>query len=295
MDRAPQYRLQDLVIPLLNDYERRRRAMENGSAPGPVTGIADLDKELGGALSPGIHVLQAAPSAGKTALALHLAAESGYPALFVSAEMGAIPLFSRVIARHTRTPLATVCGTAITSDELAVLADITAVELSQIVILDSTAYPASPAVLADISTQIANESGNPPVLVVDSVQAWARIASSISGYLNEYDGIVRSMRLLMEIAHRFTTPVIAVSQRNRAGQEKGGIHASKGTGDIEYAAESVLELKRELSQQPDARGEVEVEIVILKNRNGTAGSSIRLMFHGSTQTFRAVGSRHRRR
>ena len=70
---------------------------------GPVTGFAQLDNELSGYLAPGIHVIQAAPGAGKSAFCLQVAASCGFPALYVTAEMGVLELFRRTVARETET------------------------------------------------------------------------------------------------------------------------------------------------------------------------------------------------
>src|SRR4051794_3038193 len=54
---------------------------------GPVTGLATLDRELGGALAPGMHILHAGPGVGKTAFALQTAASCCSLALYITCEM----------------------------------------------------------------------------------------------------------------------------------------------------------------------------------------------------------------
>src|SRR5918996_1264990 len=75
------------------------------SARAPVTRIPQLDDVLGGALQPGVHVVHASPGAGKTALALQIAATCGFPALFVTCEMAPLELLRRITARVTETLL----------------------------------------------------------------------------------------------------------------------------------------------------------------------------------------------
>ncbi len=75
---APQLaRLADL----LGDWEvfaaEAHEAYRTGAKRGPTTGLPSLDRELGGALAAGTHVLHAGPGAGKTALALQVAASCG--------------------------------------------------------------------------------------------------------------------------------------------------------------------------------------------------------------------------
>ncbi len=70
-------RLADLLGELEADARARHEAHASGSPRGPTTGLASLDRELGGALAAGTHVLHAGPGAGKTALALQVAASCG--------------------------------------------------------------------------------------------------------------------------------------------------------------------------------------------------------------------------
>ena len=41
-----------------------------------------------------------------------------------------------------------------------------------------------------------------------------------------------------------------------------------------------------MEKPPDAGGEVPVFLTVSKNRNGTAGRKVPLMFHGALQEFR---------
>src|SRR5918997_1542382 len=98
-------RLGDLLSDLAADASAAHDAYTSGTPRGPVTGLRTLDRELGGALAAGTHVLHPEPGAGKTALALQVAATCGFPALFVSCEMSALELLRRHTARVTSTYL----------------------------------------------------------------------------------------------------------------------------------------------------------------------------------------------
>ena len=95
--------LADLVADLVADAEAAHVAYLTGRPRGPQTGLAAVDEALGGDMAPGVHVLQAAPGAAKTALALQMAATCGFPALYVSAEMQLLELLRRVTSRVTGT------------------------------------------------------------------------------------------------------------------------------------------------------------------------------------------------
>ncbi len=95
--------LSDLISDFVADTEAAAAARAAGHPRGPVTLLRDLDNALGGYLAPGLHILQASPGAGKTAFALQVAATCGFPALFVSAEMGLLEIFRRLVSRSTGT------------------------------------------------------------------------------------------------------------------------------------------------------------------------------------------------
>lgn len=83
--------------------ERAELAKVDASAAGIKTGIYSLDIRTGG-LFPGLTVIAARPSMGKTALgfqSLSCAAQKGVPALFVSIEMAAWEVGNRCIAAET--------------------------------------------------------------------------------------------------------------------------------------------------------------------------------------------------
>ena len=51
----------------------------------PVIGLASLDRELGGWLQPGLHILHSNSGTGKTALGWQAVTTARHPALFVFA------------------------------------------------------------------------------------------------------------------------------------------------------------------------------------------------------------------
>jgi hypothetical protein len=71
--------------------------------------------------------------------------------------------------------------------------------------------------------------------------------------------------------------------RNRQGQVKGGLYAAKGSGDLEYASETVMELTPD--GHPDYDGVTKVQLSLHKNRHGSQGVDIDLRFSGRLQEF----------
>jgi replicative DNA helicase len=105
---------------------------------------------------------------------------------------------------------------------------------------------------------------------------------------SEYEAVSAGVVAARSIADTLKAPVLVTSLRNRAGQASGGMHASKGSGDVEYGAETVIDLTREKDAKWDAAGEVASTIAVHKNRHGEAGKPISLKFCGRLQSFREV-------
>jgi len=282
--------LSDLVSDFITDTEAAAAALASGRPRGPVTALASLDDALGGFLAPGVHILQAAPGAGKTALALQCAARCEFPALFVSAEMGLLELFRRLIARETGTFLGKLKTGELGAREAMRLAVRTVEKVPSLALMDATRGHATPEMIRDAAEGLRSRTASAHVLiVVDSLQVWARSARAAGGQVSaatEYDLINAALDSVSDVAADLACPVLAVSHRNRAGQKEGGLHAGKGSGDLEYMAETVIDLQRERDAQPDANGEVSVTIAIHKNRHGSPGVTFPVRFCGRLQEFR---------
>jgi hypothetical protein len=106
--------------------------------------------------------------------------------------------------------------------------------------------------------------------------------------MTDYDAINASLGVAAEIAAESRCPLVLIAHRNRAGQDKGGMHAAKGSGDIEYAVETLIDLEPEKDARPDQNGEIGVTARLVKNRHGIAGASVSLKFSGRLQEFRTV-------
>lgn len=280
--------LADLIGVLRADAEAAYNARQEGRPRGPVTGLSRLDEALGGFLQPGLHVLQAAPGAGKTTFALQAASTCQFPSLIVSAEMPTIELFRRLIARETQTFLGKLKSGELGPREVERLAITTAERLPQVAIMDALRAFASPETIRDAAAALRERLGAAHCLIViDSLHVWARSSRSpMSAPVSEYDALNAALVGAADIAADIACPVLLVAHRNRAGQEKGGLHSSKGSGDIEYLAETIIDLDRKQDDMPDAKGEVRVKARIHKNRNGQAGIGVDLQFSGRLQRFR---------
>ena len=276
--------LGDLVGELVKENELLAEARKTGKLLGPATDLPCVDEALGGYFFPGVHILQAAPGAGKTAFCLQTGARSGFPTLFVSAEMPSLELFRRLIARETGTFLGKLKSGELSETEITSKARQTAQKIPHFAILDATAAYASPQFILETAQLVQRRTEKEKVLlVIDSLQVWARSAGESGD--SEYDLVNHGLKAARTLAATLKAPVLTVSHRNRAGQKGGGMFAGKGSGDIEYTAETVMELDRDEKTKPDANGNVPITLFIHKNRHGAAGGSIPLKFCGRLQEF----------
>ncbi len=290
-ERQPKtYDLSDLISGFVSDTDAAAEATRTGRPRGAITGLTELDRLLGGYLAAGVHVLQGAPGCGKTALSLQIASRCFYPCLYVSCEMPLIELFRRLIARETQTFLGKLKSGEINGKQAQQLALATVEKLPALAMMDATNAYAHPDLIRDIAEGLREKMhAEHQLIVIDSLQVWARSVRSFGGESDatEYDAINSALFAAAQIAARLNTPVLLISHRNRDGNKgAGGLHASKGSGDIEYATETIIDLTPKGEGQPNADGETEVSAKLVKNRHGVVGVSSRLFFSGRLQSFR---------
>lgn len=283
--------LADLVPELVADVKAAADARASRRPRGPVTGLAGVDRIMGDYMAPGVHVVQAAPGAGKSAFCLQAAAHSFYPALFVSAEMGLLEVFRRTVARETQTFLGKLKSGEVGEREAQRLALATVEKLPHLTLMDATQAYASPTLIYDVAESLRDGSGEAHVLIViDSLQVWSksrRRADPDAAALDEYTALNYALEDAAGVAAKLSCPVMLISHRNRAGNRGAAdaLHAAKGSGDVEYLSETILDLTPKRDEE-DASGEREVVALFVKNRHGAVGASVTLKFNGALQEFK---------
>jgi replicative DNA helicase len=277
-----------LIDELAAENALAAEARKTGKLRGAITGLKQLDQALGGFLSPGVHILQSSPGSGKTALALQIAANCGFPCLFVSAEMPILELFRRLVARATKTHLTKLKSGELSHNEIISLAQTAVEKCPNLAFLDaSNSYVKAESLLDKTELLLKKTSNTKALVVLDSLQYWAKGLDANS----EYEQVSQSVKALSMVSAGLSVPIIAISHRSRLGNREGGLHASKGSGDIEYASESVIDLTREKDAKIDASGNVPTTLAIHKNRHGEVGRIIPLDFCGKFQLFTEKDSR----
>ncbi len=231
------------------------------------TGLADLDRALGGGLRPGTMVtLAARPGVGKSALALTMArhvAHSGQQVLFASLEMSRKQLTQRLMAAEARIPLEQIVAGGM-GERMAERARQARdrVASTPLHMLDKS--------LAGISeirrtAQHLARRGELGLVVIDYLGLLLPESAQNRSRNDEVAAISRAIKLM---SLDLDVPVLALSQLNRAVETRSSkvptLSDLRDSGAVEQDSDVVIFLSR------DEERNGTVEITIAKNRQGPA-------------------------
>jgi replicative DNA helicase len=269
--------LKDVVTEAIHRIGERRDARH------PISGLAsgyfELDDLTGGLQPAQLVILAARPSMGKTALALnicdHACVELKSPALFVSLEMGRHELAERLLCARSR-----VDGHKIRTGQ-----NLGTREMIQLgkgydelrvapLFIDDT--PARNMLQITANARRLRLRENLGLIVVDYIQ----LVDSEESRDSRQEQIAKISRRLKTLARELRVPVIALSQLNRAVENREDRRPRmadlRESGALEQDADLVLLLHR--PEYYDANDQPGVaELIVAKNRNG-ATDTIKLTF-----------------
>ncbi|MCC6446849.1 MAG: ATP-binding protein [Armatimonadetes bacterium] len=268
----------DIASALLAEEMAARESRVMKIPRGVIAGFPSLDDELGGYLTPGLHILMGTPGAGKTAFALQLAAQCGFPCLYASAEMRPIELLRRVIARVTETHIGYLRGGELAESVLNDLIARTSAACPMLALHDATSPGADTIREATARLQERFESRH-ALIVLDSLTDWvARGAGGKSGATEECAVIEEALTELKQVARQLVCPLLVLAHWNRLRGDEG-MRRVKYT--LEYISESLWSLEPTLH----ADGITGMKLSLLKNRHGASGRSLDFTFEGGFQRF----------
>ncbi len=264
------------------------RAETGGHAvTGVASGLVDLDDITGGFQRGQLVVLAARPSMGKTALALnicdHASMEAKTAVLFVSLEMGGLEIAERLLCGRSRIDghkLRT--GKGLGSREMTQLAKAFS-ELSKgapIFIDDTPSRNMLQITASARRLKLRKELG---LVVVDYIQ----LVDSEESRDSRQEQIAKISRRLKTLARELDVPVIALSQLNRAVENREDRRPRmadlRESGAIEQDADIVLLLHRPDYYDPNDQPGI-AELIIAKNRNGRT-DTVKMTFTKSLTRF----------
>ena len=249
----------------------------------PVSGVAsgyfELDDITGGFQPAQLVIIAARPSMGKTALALnvcdHASVTLKTPVLFVSLEMGRLELAERLLCARSRVDghkLRT--GQNLGTREMTLLGKGYDELRNSPLFIDET--PARNMLQITANARRLRLRQKLGLIVVDYIQ----LVDSDESRDSRQEQIAKISRRLKTLARQLHVPVIALSQLNRAVENREDRRPRmadlRESGAIEQDADLVLLLHRpEYYDQNDQPGIA--ELIIAKNRNGATGT-VKLTF-----------------
>lgn len=269
------------------------------------TGFKKLDSVLDGGLYEGLYIVGAISSLGKTTIITQIAdqiAQAGTDVLIFSLEMARAEIMAKSISRHTLQSVLATGGDirnaktarGITTGKRYIDYSQTERDLINSSIMEYSKYVQNIYIsegVGDIGAEQIRETvqkhilftGKTPVVIIDYLQILAPYSERATDKQNTDKAVME----LKRISRDYKTPVIGISSFNRANyKEAVTMEAFKESGAIEYSSDILigLQLKGAGKKDFDAneakrKDPREIELVILKNRNGRTGDSLSFNFY----------------
>jgi replicative DNA helicase len=273
-----------------------------------LTGFEDLDQQAGG-LYPGLYVIAAISSLGKTTLCLQMAeqiAANGKDVVFFSLEQSRFELVCKGLSRRTQlaNPKTAVTSLAIRKGYLPphVLeaAELYKAELGSRFSIVEGNFNCNIGYIADYVRQYIADNKARPVVFVDYLQ----ILQPTEDRQSTKDTVDKAVTELKRMSRELDIPVIVVSSVNRANYlTPFDFESLKESGGIEYTADCVYGLqfqclnkplfskkeslteKRKVISEAKAASPRKIELVCKKNRYGIANFSCYFDYYPAYDLF----------
>jgi replicative DNA helicase len=269
---------------------------ESVNTPATPTGFKSLDKALEGGLYEGLYTIGAMSGLGKTTYILQIAdqiAKAGQDVLYISLEMARTELMAKSISRLTllqsKDNRKAKTARGITEGKRYLSYSEEDKETIQTAIKGYGDFAGRLYIregigdigIKQIKTFISNHvkyTGNKPIVIIDYLQ----IIEPYNIRGTDKQNIDKAVLELKKISRDYKITVFIVSSFNRDNYKKTvSFEAFKESGNIEYTSDVVLGMQlkgvgqegfdKDKEQEKNPR---EIEIKILKNRNGKAGQTL---------------------
>ena len=266
----------DELIP--QSIERMNEIAKNGSSLlGASTGYKDIDSKLQGLQDGDLIIVAARPSMGKTALSMNIVENFVLNkdilggVLVFSLEMPAESLTTRLLASNAKIDQQKVRSASMNQADLKKFMESSS-KLKDLPLYIDDSSMLSPMELRARARRIARQEPNGLSLIVVDYLQLMQLPASQENRVNQISEISRSLKML---AKELNVPVIALSQLNRAVEQrpnKRPIMADlRDSGAIEQDADVILFIYRDEVYNEDSEEGNKAEIIIGKQRNGPIG------------------------
>ena len=266
----------DELIP--QSIERMNEIAKNGSSLlGASTGYKDIDSKLQGLQDGDLIIVAARPSMGKTALSMNIVENFVLNkdilggVLVFSLEMPAESLTTRLLASNAKIDQQKVRSASMNQADLKKFMESSS-KLKDLPLYIDDSSMLSPMELRARARRITRQEPNGLSLIVVDYLQLMQLPASQENRVNQISEISRSLKML---AKELNVPVIALSQLNRAVEQrpnKRPIMADlRDSGAIEQDADVILFIYRDEVYNEDSEEGNKAEIIIGKQRNGPIG------------------------
>lgn len=292
-----------------------KKISERADTPATSTGFINLDEILDGGLYPGLYIMGAISSLGKTTFMLQMAdniAKNGQDVIFISLEMARTELMAKSISRLTyqndndqyhrnaKTTRGITTGSRYKhytdKEKQHINASVNeyAEYAKHIFIYEGMGNIRAEEVRKVVEKHV-SVMGTKPVVIIDYLQILAPSDVRASDKQNMDKTVLELKRLSRDIQ----IPVIAISSFNRESYKNDGSYSKgevqmadfKESGAIEYSADVLIGLQfqnagGEYSEKTEKSQDIrKIELVVLKNRNGRAWVSARYDYNPKYNLF----------
>lgn len=265
----------------------------DGGMTGVPTGFRELDDLTNGFAGGQMIIIAARPAMGKSTLALDVARAAsvghGHTTVFFSLEMGRAEIATRMLSAEASIPMQVLRkGSLEPRDWTKLAATQSRINEAPLFIDDSPNLT-----LAEIRAKCRRlkQMDNLRMVVIDYLQLLSS-GKRVESRQQEVSEFSRALKLL---AKELDVPVVALSQLNRASEQRAdklpAISDLRESGSLEQDADVVILLHREAAYEKDHPRAGEADFILAKQRNGPTGT-VTVAFQGSFSRFQDMPSGH---
>ena len=271
--------IQTLENLIEKSIDRLNELSQSGSSLiGFSSGFKDLNKQTQGLQRGDLIVVAGRPSMGKTSFAMNIAenfllnedVKGGV--LVFSLEMPGESLTTRLLASHAKINQQNVRSASLSNDELKRFMDSSS-KLRELPLYIDDSSLLSPMELRARARRVSRQEEHGLSLIVVDYLQLMQLPGSTENRVNQISEISRSLKAL---AKELNVPVIALSQLNRAVEQRPNKRPMmadlRDSGAIEQDADLILFIYRDEVYNEDSEEGNKAEIIIGKQRNGPIGT-----------------------
>ena len=271
--------IQTLENLIEKSIDRLNELSQSGSSLiGFSSGFKDLNKQTQGLQRGDLIIVAGRPSMGKTSFAMNIAenfllnedVKGGV--LVFSLEMPGESLTTRLLASHAKINQQNVRSASLSNEELKRFMDSSS-KLRELPLYIDDSSLLSPMELRARARRVSRQEEHGLSLIVVDYLQLMQLPGSTENRVNQISEISRSLKAL---AKELNVPVIALSQLNRAVEQRPNKRPMmadlRDSGAIEQDADLILFIYRDEVYNEDSEEGNKAEIIIGKQRNGPIGT-----------------------